>query len=311
MRKTILSTADVARLFNITETTVKRWADEGVLRCQKTPGGHRKFEMRHVIEFSISQNFEPVGALELEENDADARQIQMAVLNRDFEALARAFVRKSLSPDPNLYSLLSYLYEHHVQLWEMYDLVLSPGLREIGEQWARGEIGVSKEHRASYETLDALAKLQAEILLRPPVNYSVVCACPDEEMHEIGLRCAAGIFASEGWTVRYLGARTPYDDIIATIDEVHPTTVCLSSTFPADVDTLKEHLRSVYTRARSLGSTVILRAGEAVLENSRGTISDLMLHSTKEVLEYIQDTRAKATKNGLDRLSENPVEGIR
>jgi excisionase family DNA binding protein len=52
MQRTILSTADVARLFNVTETTVKRWADEGVLRCQKTPGGHRRFVIKYVVEFA-------------------------------------------------------------------------------------------------------------------------------------------------------------------------------------------------------------------------------------------------------------------
>jgi excisionase family DNA binding protein len=299
MRKTILSTADVARLFNVTETTVKRWADEGALKCQKTPGGHRKFEMRHVVEFSTSHNFEPVGALELQTEDADAREIQMAVLNRDFNVLAGVFVHKALSPDvTDLYYFLSYLYQHRIQLWELYDLVLSPGLGEIGALWARGEITVSKEHMASYETLDALAKLQSEIMVKPRLPHTVVCACVDDEDHEIGLRCAANIFESEGWRVHYLGARTPYKSIISTIEELEPTTVCLSSTLPANPEGLRDHLRDIYATARSHGVTVILRAGLLGPEDGKGPISDLVLNSMKDLLGYILETREQATTNG-------------
>ena len=98
MHKTVLSTVDVARLFNVTETTVKRWADEGTLKCQKTPGGHRKFPVRNVIEFAENNNFEPTGALTMPDHDGLGSAIQVAILRRDFPELVRAFIEKALSP---------------------------------------------------------------------------------------------------------------------------------------------------------------------------------------------------------------------
>jgi excisionase family DNA binding protein len=152
-KKSILSTADVARLFNVTETTVKRWADEGTLRCQKTPGGHRKFEIRNVVEFAEVNHFEPVGTLSIPDEDKLGQRIQVAMLGRDFSELVAAYVEKALSIDKtDLFRFVSYLYQHRVQLWELYDLVIRPGMAEIGERWVRGEIGVNHEHRASYET---------------------------------------------------------------------------------------------------------------------------------------------------------------
>src|SRR5512137_500955 len=45
----LLSTVDVGRLAGVGPTAVKRWADQGLLPCVKTAGGHRRFE-RHAVE---------------------------------------------------------------------------------------------------------------------------------------------------------------------------------------------------------------------------------------------------------------------
>src|SRR2546423_349712 len=43
--KQSFSTKELAEMWDVSESTVKRWADAGALRCRKTVGGHRKFEM--------------------------------------------------------------------------------------------------------------------------------------------------------------------------------------------------------------------------------------------------------------------------
>lgn len=45
-----LSRAEVARLFNVSPSTVTRWADAGKLVCVRTLGGHRRYEMNSVLE---------------------------------------------------------------------------------------------------------------------------------------------------------------------------------------------------------------------------------------------------------------------
>lgn len=221
----------MARLFNVTETTVKRWADEGTLRCQKTPGGHRKFHMKHIAEFAKDQNFEPIGTLALSEEDELALAIEVAVLSRDFKVLSRVFVEKAISPSrSDLFTYLSYLYQHHIRLWEMFDHIIGPGMEAIGHKWEKGEIGVNHEHRASYETLEALAKLQTQVLIKESRSRTAICACLGEELHDIGLRCASYIFEEEGWKVHYLGARTPADSLIAAMHEEKPHVVCISVT---------------------------------------------------------------------------------
>ena len=290
MHKTVLSTNDVARLFSVTETTVKRWADEGMLRCQKTPGGHRKFPIRSVVEFAETNNFEPCGALTLPDTDALGSAIQVAIIRKDFPVLQHAFIEKALSPDrTDLFVFFSYLYEHRIPLWEIFDRVLQPGMAEIGERWVRGEVSIGQEHRASYETLDALAKLQNEILVKPPTGKAAIFVAVGEELHEIGLRCAANVFESEGWFTHYIGARTPPEAIVTAVKELKPSVVALSLT---SIRPVSETLRELRTVGEAIGTngTRVLLGGSGIPREIRGErwLAAIAL-SSRQVLDFIID----------------------
>ncbi len=299
MHKTILSTADVARLFNVTETTVKRWADEGTLRCQKTPGGHRKFPIRLVIEFAEQNNFEPVGILEFPTPDEVNSKTEIATMARDFRALTEIFVERALSPDRNdLFMFLSYLYQHHFHLWELYDLILKPGMAEIGERWERGRIGIGQEHRASYETLDALARLQGEIRMKPQAGLSALLASVGDELHEIGLRCASYIFESEGWATHYLGAAVPIDSLIASVGDTSPTVVCLSFARSEQIDRCKRDLQRLSNAVHGAGALLLTggrRAGELRVHND---VFDGIFSSSRELSDFIGHVQAQAAGKG-------------
>lgn len=49
-----LTTRDVAAIFAVTPTTVKRWVEAGRLQALKTPGGHYRFEPSDVDAFRES-----------------------------------------------------------------------------------------------------------------------------------------------------------------------------------------------------------------------------------------------------------------
>jgi MerR family transcriptional regulator, light-induced transcriptional regulator len=288
MRKTILSTVDVARLFDVTVTTVKRWADDGSLRCHKTPGGHRKFPVRNVVEFAELHKLETIGVLALPEEDKLCTSIETALVNRNFPLLVDAFVQKALSPDrSDLYIFFSYLYEHHVALWEIFDNILRPGMAEIGARWERDEIGVNQEHRASYETLDALARLQSEVFVKPDAGKSVVLACPEGEMHEIGLRSIAHIFEAEGWTAHYVGAGTPLESIIDAVRELGPSLVALSVTRNSDPDRFNTLLCELAGKVHALGVPIVVGGNGLPADLGQNVPVDGVLASAHDVVEYI------------------------
>ena len=84
------------------------------------------------------------------------------------------------------------------------DVVL-PVLHEIGERWARGEIGVAQEHYATELLAGRLRGLARE--WDDGLGPRAVLACPSGERHDIGLLCCGLALHRRGWRVTYLGAR--------------------------------------------------------------------------------------------------------
>jgi excisionase family DNA binding protein len=289
MQKTILSTADVARLFNVTETTVKRWADDGSLKCQRTPGGHRKFVIKYVIDFAEKNKMEPLGVLEMPEEDGGSQGLKIAVLERDMDTLAMEFCSRATAPGRgDLRHFFSYLYEHKIPLCQIFDDILQPGMRMIGDRWERGELTIDHEHRASYATADVIAQLQEEISAKPTRGRLALLSCVGDEQHEMGLRCAATIFMAEGWDTNFLGARVPLEAIVGAILEARPQAVCISVSGVCDAEELGPMLNVIIDAAHEVSAVAVL-GGRAARERGYHQKSfDLVATSMRELSDTLE-----------------------
>jgi MerR family transcriptional regulator, light-induced transcriptional regulator len=106
------------------------------------------------------------------------------------------------------------------------ELIL-PALREIGDEWERGELGVGEEHFTTTvirERLFALAR-----------NWSrgggplAILACAPGERHDIGLVAFGLVLRSHGWRIFFLGANTPIDTVGQAGLALKPTLVVVTS----------------------------------------------------------------------------------
>lgn len=166
-------------------------------------------------------------------------------------------------------------------------------MAEIGERWERGDISVAREHRASYETLDALAKLQGEILMKMPTGDAILFACLGEEVHEIGLRCAANLFEAEGWLTHYLGARTPVDSICEAVHDLHPAVVAISVTTPLAPEELLRELSRVGDVAHDAGARLLVGGSGVPAAMRQAAWHDGVMDSGRTVLTFIEQWAAE------------------
>lgn len=253
-----MSTQEVAGLFKVTETTVKRWADDGVIPCVKSPGGHRKFSLQDVIGFAEKQGYPISGTLEPPLSEAQMEQVRFAIHTQNYHKIAEVLFDEALQADPEgLYQLLLYLSKHNVRLSTLADEVLRPPMVRIGELWQDGKLQIDQEHRTSRAMIDAMVRLAPELHKKRENGLLVACACLEGERHEIGLRSMAFALETEGWKVHYLGADIPYDTVAAYVARVKPNLLAVSFTASEPDDDLRKGFAKVARALRSSGGKFV------------------------------------------------------
>jgi len=127
--------------------------------------------------------------------------------------------------------------------------VLLPYLRDLGQRWARGEIGVGEEHFAS-RLLEARLLSLARGWNRGPGPRAVL-ACPPNEHHTLPLIGFGLALRGRGWRNIYLGADTPPSALHKAANTVDATLIVLPAVTPKRFDAIAKDLRAL-ARTRRL-----------------------------------------------------------
>jgi excisionase family DNA binding protein len=256
-----LTTKEVARLLNISEATVKRWADDGTLSSEKTAGGHRRFDLHAVTQLRREQTAEAgnraivVGAGEstLPTVPLTAQAVLLNLILRGDESA----VTTALIAD----------YVGHHPLASIFDQPLAGAMREIGELWARGEITIADEHLATRLVLTALQQVRAVVRPAMPTGLRAICCGIEGDLHELPVHLVQIILESEGWDAVSLGPNTPLFALTEMVRQRRPQFVCVSARILADPDRAAREFGELRQIANRAGATLVI-GGEAFSDES-------------------------------------------
>lgn len=224
-----LTTKDVARLLLVSEATVKRWADDGLLLPKKTVGGHRRFSIQSIARLRREQGIVPAaqspakrvrkrmvpGTLPSAESFSD-------VLLRDNEAEAAAQL------------INAYLQNH--ALATLFDATITNAMHRVGDLWFNGTITIADEHLATRVMLSALQKLRGIVVPAPATGLKALSCGIEGDLHELPIHLAEIIFESEGWDTSNLGPNTPLFTLRDMVAQKKPNLVCISARSIVDLD---------------------------------------------------------------------------
>lgn len=287
--KTLLSTRDVAQLMHVTETTIKRWSAEGKLPCVKTPGGHRKYRMKDILQFSDDQSY-PLTGIQLPESSGIDREIlEYAMFRNKYQPVSAIVLDRALHADRSeLLLLLTYLTKHQITIATIGDQVIRPAMAAIGELWTEHRLEINQEHIASQALLEAVIRLSPDLRRKPSNGLSAVCACAESDHHEIGLRILSYALESEGWNIRYLGANTPFETLRSLVSTERPELLCFSFTLQP-TETSLEEIRSIGALARSVRAAFIV-SGASVGSTTLDDLScDCIALSTQGAIDFVRE----------------------
>jgi DNA-binding transcriptional MerR regulator/methylmalonyl-CoA mutase cobalamin-binding subunit len=142
----------------------------------------------------------------------------------------------------------------------LFEHVLLPLLRAVGERWEKGSLRIHHEHLVSGAVRPLLESLR-DSHQRPFAGPALVIATPPGSQHELGGLMVAVIAASEAWRVVYLGSDLPAEEIAAAARRADASAVGLSVVYPPGSRELSEQLRTL--RALLPERTTLLVGGLA------------------------------------------------
>ena len=124
----------------------------------------------------------------------------------------------------------------------VYVDVVAPAMREIGEGWAAGAIGIAEEHRAAVIVGHVLAVLDNRFSRRSGRRGLVVAGAVEGERHSLPLRIVADVVRLSGYEVEDLGADVPVDAFARAVTDAELVAVAVRRSGPAAGGSLRAAL---------------------------------------------------------------------
>ncbi|MBA3768706.1 MAG: helix-turn-helix domain-containing protein [Acidobacteria bacterium] len=262
MEKTIqgkkLTSKEVARLLGVSEASIKRWADSGLLPMKKTAGGHRRFRpedianirrdgLREEDSHPLKKRFT---ARLAEESELEPGR-EATMVEETFDALMEG-------RDEELSALFINLYLQGQTVAAIADHLLCVAMRRIGDLWHQGELSIAQEHVATRTALSALQNFHTAVDAPKRKPLMALCCSTEEDFHELPVQLTALTLKAEGSEVFNLGTNTPFYALTEAIERFSPQLVCVASTILKSLDRAAREYAGFHRTARRARTSVVL-----------------------------------------------------
>ncbi len=256
MPNPFLSPKELAQAIGVSESSLKRWADDGKLVVTRTAGGHRRIALQEAVRFvrAGAHRLRDAAVLGLEAavatgSDDDLNVVLRTALQGGDALACRALVVGSFLRGRTLASLC--------------DGPMRCAMEAIGAQGRHdGSLeGIAVEHLATGITQQLLA--QCRMLLPDPVPLAPLAlgGCLEGDAQVLPSAMAATTLTECGWRALDLGPSTALGVLKAAIARHRPALVWRAISVVADAPAVVRELRGL---AGELGRIPLVVAGPGV-----------------------------------------------
>lgn len=280
------SPKQVALVLGVSESSLKRWCDQGLLQTMRTAGGHRKVLAAEVIRFARDRGMAlvspellglpPVGGSTSSNFEKNAQLLADALLSGD-EAVSRQLVLNlSLSQQP---------------LARIFDDVIARAFAIIGDRWACQQAQVYQERRSCEIILRTLVELRKS-QLAVPCHLTACGGTATGNQYSLQTLMAEIVLRDSGYQATSLGTAIPFESLAQAIHELRPTLFWLSVAYiPDQADFLGGFARLSSACAATQSALVI--GGRALTADLREHMIDVTYVDSMQQLAGFARTLAR------------------
>jgi excisionase family DNA binding protein len=271
------SPKQVAQALQVSESSVKRWCDRGVIRTDRTLGGHRRIPLEHLMEFLESTNrriLDPTAIGLSDDRQRDRNELaeltaagkpETAGQRAEQSSIREQFERALIAGDEQqCRKCISSWYAMHGSMASVADDLLAPTFHSIGNLWQCGDVDVYQERRGCeicIRLIHELRRLVQEPLNSAPLAMGGTC---DGDPYQVANQLIEIIFREAGWRTVNLGSAVPLTSMLAAAKKYSPKIFWLSI---SHIENEEEFLVRFDAFARDLPKGVMLVVGGQALHD--------------------------------------------
>ena len=246
MQDDLYSPKKVAAAIGVSESSMKRWCDAGYVRATKTAGGHRRVSRAEVISFLKRKKYDlrdptAIGLPDIRtvdiKDDVDAIDQLSSALSEGNEAAVR--------------KLLVHLYVGGRTIPDLFDRIISPAFKRIGDLWQCGKLDVYQERVACQICFAAALDIRSLIPeARPGAPLAIGCTLEGDhyQLATIGVEMCLSTF---GWRASSLGSNIPIESLYNAFENQMPQMVWISASY---IDDPSQFVQKVGEFAQRIGN---------------------------------------------------------
>lgn len=257
-----LSPKEAARVLGSSESSLKRWCDQGLIPAIKTSGGHRRLTLDALIRFA-QQSGRPLAHPELAGTPAHTGAGERTLLSIR-EDLYQALLQGN---EAGCRHLLMDAYIAGVPLPRILDEVVAVSFHRIGESYDCGDLEVFYERRAVETCMKVLHDIRRLIDAPPEGGPQAVGGTPACDPYSLPTTMIELVLRQQGWKAASLGARLPFETLVSAIDDLKPRLFWLSVSHLDNEEQFARDYATFYAAVREKCPVVV--GGRALSESLR------------------------------------------
>ena len=290
--KQLLTPRDLAQAIGVSESSLRRWVDAGLLPSVKTAGGHRRIALADAVQYIRNTHAMVVRPEVLGLADLAAtppRGGDAADDERIYETLHAGDGMRFLS-------MVTMMYVSGRSLAGIFDGPIRKAMQRVGELWRHDAKGILVEHRAMDLCVRAICQFR-QMLPVPPADAPLALgASVEADPYILPTMMSAAILEDAGFRAVNFGPNTPVQLLSEAAAEHNAKLVWLSISSPSEPEKL---LARIDELAKTLArrSTHLVLGGRVVRDFATKDQPNLhVLHSMAELSAFAGGLRAGKLK---------------
>jgi methanogenic corrinoid protein MtbC1 len=154
-----------------------------------------------------------------------------------------------------------------VPLSRIFDEIVAPSFRRIGEAWACGQAYVYQERRAVETFARVLHDLRQSLGAPVAGKPLAIGGAPPPDSYSLASGMVELVLRENGWAAQSLGSGLPFDTLVAAIQQMQPRLLWLSVSHLDDEARFLREYADFYEQVRT--QVIVVVGGRALHEQLR------------------------------------------